>query len=198
MSLGGFAVGLLLLVFALGCAVYSGIRLTEVRVAHLRGVERALAAALITTCAFALSVLLPAMLGILTRGTQVAFAGMLTALVVVLPRRAQAAETAPAAERWRSPEAGLVAVAALALLAWMAAELLHAGAAVTTSTDTISYDLPVIGRWIQSGSIWPVTELFPLQTHGTYPQTANLILAGFILPFHNDAFARLPPTPFCC
>ncbi len=61
------------------------------------------------------------------------------------------------------------------------------------AVDFISYDLPVIGHWIQSGSVWHITELFPLQTHGTYPQTADLLLAAFVLPFHNDAFVGLVP-----
>ncbi len=86
----------------------------------------------------------------------------------------------------------LVGLAVLILAAWVVGELIHTWTHVTLSVDTIAYDLPVIGHWIQSGSVWPVTELFPLQTHGTYPQSSDLVLAAAILPFHNDAFLRFP------
>jgi hypothetical protein len=84
----------------------------------------------------------------------------------------------------------------LAVGAWLTGEFLHSVTHVPVSVDFISYDLPVIGRWIQTGSVWHITELFPLQTHGTYPQNAHLVLAGVILPFHNDAFVRELTYPF--
>ena len=76
------------------------------------------------------------------------------------------------------------------LATWLIAELLTFAAKPPLAVDFTSYDLPIIGRWIQSGSVWHLTELFPLQTHGTYPQTADLVLAAFVLPFHNDALVR--------
>jgi hypothetical protein len=174
--------------------------------AYLGGAPWLAARVLLVTVGLGFVVLLPGALGILTRGTAVGCAIALAGAASIVPRVSLASsrasseslrdEPAPAKSPGRV-SATIATLAVLATAAWILAELFHALGSPPSSVDLISYDLPVIGRWIQTGSIWHITELFPLQTHGTYPQNAHLVLAAAaILPFHNDALLRFVNYPF--
>jgi hypothetical protein len=196
MSVGQYAIGALFLIATVGAVGFATAHVSRCRLSHLCTESMIVAQGLIATCGFALSVLLPGMLGILTRGTQLGCTLVLAALAARVRPAALHTETVTQRVTQRNTQnrfgTVLPGLAIIVLAAWLAGELLHAGASVSRSMDTISYDLPIVGRWIQSGTVWPITELFPLQTHGTYPQGPDLILAGLILPFHNDAFIRFP------
>lgn len=183
--------GVTFLVAAAAAAGFAASRLCARWLPHLGGTARILALALLSASALALSILLPGAAGVLSRGTWVATALALAALSALATRR-RGLQTPPSRPT-PSLHTALAAVASLAVGAWLVGELIEVMSKPPLATDFISYDLPVIGRWIQSGSVWPITELFPLQTHGTYPQTADLVLAAFVLPFHNDALVGAVP-----
>ena len=192
MVAGGYLAGMAFLLVAVGCAGFAALCVCRRRLVHLTVVPQAAAIGLLTMSALALAVLLPGALGILTRGTFVATAVALAAVASFIPA-ARSVGPSGSAGFDRSPAMAITVLASLIVGAWGVGELVQLMTKPPLAVDFISYDLPVIGRWIQAGSVWHITELFPLQTHGTYPQTADLVLAGFVLPFHNDGLVGLVP-----
>lgn len=203
MDPGGYLAGTLFLLAAAGAVGFAAVRICARRLPLETGPVRAVGFVLLSGSLLAFSVLLPGALGILTRGTFLGTAALIALLAALIgpvrggepaPRGAPAAreaaelDGAPLLRRWLLP-----GTATFVLAAWLIAELLTLAVKPPLAVDFTSYDLPIIGRWIQSGSVWHLTELFPLQTHGTYPQTADLLLAAFVLPFHNDALVTLAP-----
>ena len=82
----------------------------------------------------------------------------------------------------------LIAVASLALLVDRAATPL-------TAIDSLTFHLPVVGSWIQDGSIWGVWQFTPDLANGNYPQNGDVAQLAVVLPFDNDAFVRLVSAP---
>lgn len=184
---------------AVGCAATL---LTVRRLAHLRGSARMLAWALLFTAGLMLVHLVPGALTILSRWSALAAAVVLALAVwrlVPAAAPAAAAETEGASERapadrrlsWAFAGAGVLIVG-VALLAF----LRQRAAVPVTHIDTLSIHLPGVARWIQSGSLWPKAEFLPRFPTGAYPSNGSLIFVAAILPFRNDAFARLIDLPF--
>ena len=61
--------------------------------------------------------------------------------------------------------------------------------------DYLTFTMPNLGRWIQSGSLWMSNQFTPLIQTGTYPNNGDLILLTGLLPWHNDALVRLVNLP---
>ena len=164
------------------------------RLAHLDRLERALAAVVIGTAVLIGVHLVPLALGILDRAT-VLVAGALAVALATRVRPAAAATDvdgvaeAPPSGRLDWALAGLaaaiVAVAALADLArWGGDELI--------GVDPLTFHLPNIGRWIQTGSLWQIDQFLPQLAHGNYPNNGDVVLLSTVLPWHNDFFVRAP------
>lgn len=167
------------------------------RLNHLVGAARIAAQSLVTTIALAFTVFVPGVCGVLTRGTASACALAMVAAAAFIPWTTGRPRNDEKASRPAGRlSLGVASLAALVAGAWMVGELLHTVAAPLMAVDFTSYDLPVISHWVQTGSLWHITELFPLQTHGTYPQNAHLVIATVILAFHNDALLRFLVYPF--
>lgn len=139
--------------------------------------------------------LVPGALGILTRGTPVAAAWLLLAAVAwKLPR----ARPAPGGERPRAwaPSGGAVSWliaggAAAAMALWLLATAWSHTAVPSEGIDTLTFHLPNLGKWIQSGTVWRVDEFVPLLANGNYPQNGDVVFLAVVLPWHNDAFVAL-------
>jgi hypothetical protein len=205
MSLGDYATGLAWLVVTWGAVLAASELLRRRRLAHLDGAPRVLALAVVFVCGLAGVHLLPLALGILSRPAVAVTALLLLAATHAVPRVREEAGASASGEARPGPgisgPAGRALAWAAALSAAGAGGLLVAGIVeaagrLTTASDLTAFDLPVIGRWIQSGSAWRVTELFPFQTHGTYPHNGHLILLATMLPWHNDGLLRFAVYPF--
>ena len=46
--------------------------------------------------------------------------------------------------------------------------------------DSLTFHLPNIGRWIQSGSIWRIDQFVPLQANGNYPHNGDLVFLSVV------------------
>ena len=57
--------------------------------------------------------------------------------------------------------------------------------------DALTFHLPNIGRWIQSGTFWRIDEFGPLHSPGHYPQNGDVVFLSTILPFDNEALVSL-------
>jgi hypothetical protein len=82
-----------------------------------------------------------------------------------------------------------VAVAAVAYLR-------STGTVPTMGIDALSFHLPGVGEWIQTGSLWEVGHFVPNQAQGYYPGNGDLMLLAGSLPWEDDAFLRFVGIPF--
>jgi hypothetical protein len=194
MSLQDYLTGTVLFaLMALAVLVTTGL-VVQRRLAHLDRLERALAAIVVGTAVLIGVHVLPLLLGILNRAT-VLVAG---ALAIALATRVKPAAAAPAEDRGAPPRdshrlewalaALACAIAATAALAdlkrWVANEIV--------GVDPLTFHLPNIGRWIQTGSLWQIDQFVPLLAHGNYPNNGDVVMLSTVLPWHNDFLVRAP------
>jgi hypothetical protein len=167
------------------------------RLPHLDALERALAAVVIGTAVLIGVHLVPLMLGILTRGTVLvacALAIGLAALVrPVIDRTHEPARPLPPSGT--APWVLALGAAAFALVAAIADLGRWAGDELV-GVDPLTFHLPNVARWIQTGSVWQIDQFVPLLAHGDYPHNGDVVLLSTVLPWHNDFLVRLPITFF--
>ncbi|HEV7883913.1 MAG TPA: phospholipid carrier-dependent glycosyltransferase, partial [Solirubrobacteraceae bacterium] len=137
----------------------------------------------------------PLALGIVARGTVLAAAAVAVGLAALV--RPAPAATARPDPRSPAPASGplswvLAGVAAAFALAAAVADLARWGGDEIVGVDPLTFHLPNVGRWIQTGSLWQIDQFVPLQAHGNYPNNGDVVLLSTVLPWHNDFLVRLP------
>jgi hypothetical protein len=146
--------------------------------------------------------LVPLACGVLTRGTSVLAAVLLLAgVAIVVQRRSVSGEGAderpvrPRARPFPTPSTGLGALALLITgavwLAWMEVAV----TAPVQSADALNFHLPGAISFIQSGSLWHVTQYLVGQAQGNYPQNGDILMLAAGLPWHSLAFVRYVDVP---
>jgi hypothetical protein len=197
MTRGEYLIGLAYFAGTATCVLGAGAILVRRRLAHLAGVEQVLAFGALATAGLVLVHLVPGVLGILSRTsvlvTAVLVAGVATRVPFGPGARAEAGAR-PLAATWFSwgvaaIAAGGVAVAALAA-AWSGT------GTPSTEVDSLTFHLPNIARWIQSGTFWRIDDFAPLQPTGHYPQSGDVVVMSALLPWKSDAFVRAVGLPF--
>jgi hypothetical protein len=163
------------------------------RLAHLDRLERALAAVAVGTAVLIGVHLVPLLLGILDRATVLASC----LLAVALATRVRPQPPRPPEEREPAPPSGRLGWAAAALasaiaLAAFLADLGRWAGDEIVGVDPLTFHLPNIGRWIQTGSLWQIDQFVPLLAHGNYPNNGDVVLLSTVLPWHNDFLVRAP------
>lgn len=206
LGFGAFVAGMLLLAVVLGCALVAGLLVARRVAPQLGGLEAGLAWALCAAAALLLAHAVPLTLGVLGRGSVLAASVLVAAGALAWSRRARRSPTSgrvPAAPVMTSAlrrDDGMVRP-----VAWAAA-LLVAGAGLAylrtragqpvVSTDALSFQVPQVVRWMQTGSLWQLDQFFPDYSNATYPQHGNLLLLAVVLPFHSAFLVRLVAVPF--
>jgi hypothetical protein len=194
--IGGAAVFLLML-----AAVVVGARILLVRrLPHLRGSVRVLAFATLGTLGLLAVHLVPAILGVLGRGSVLASAALWLAGTWAVPAAPAKRAEPMAASEVSSGEGGferLGAALAVALTSTFALAFLIAQAATPpTAIDTLTFHLPGVARWIETGSIWQVDNMVANVAHGNFPNNGDVVLLAAVLPWHNDFLSHLSMYPF--
>lgn len=193
-SIGDYAVGLLFLGVTLAGAIAAGAFVVRRFGGELRSLPRALALFLVTTLALVWAHMIPGALGILSRESAALTAVALAGLVALAARGPAGRDV------WRPlqpPRLTVEAAVALALVGVASLALLIDRAATPiTAIDALTFHLPVVGGWMQQGSMWPVFQFTPDLANGNYPQNGDVALLAAVLPFDNDAFVRLVNVPF--
>jgi hypothetical protein len=199
LELGEYTVGLLFLAGTWGASLgAAAIALTRL-FPRTTGVPRVLAFGLLATATLIVAHLLPGAVGVLSRWTA------LVAALVLLAAVWRLVPQVPGAERDDPPSAGsessllswcIAGVAVAAVACFTVAKLWTAMREASLDVDTLTFHLPDIGRWLQTGSIWPVDEFTPLLANGNYPHNGDLIVASVVAPFDSDAFVRAVNLPF--
>jgi hypothetical protein len=171
------------------------------RLSHLAGAPWWLAASVVFTFAMIAAHLVPGALGILTRGTAVGAAAVGCGLAWAVLRRRRPrtprtdGEEAPGPSGSRLSTA-LAAVAGAAVAACVVGYLRTEATRSLTSNDMLNFHLPLIARWIQSGSFWPVVQYLPYDATGNYPQNGDVLTLAAVLPWRGDAFVRFVMLPY--
>jgi len=160
---------------------------------QLAGAVRACALTTYFACALLVVHLLPLVLGVLSRGTAAGAALLVLLAAVVVSGERTASEPAPP-PRPAAPSGplslalGWSAVAALG--AFALAYLLTFAAQPTLHVDALSFHLPNIGTWIQTGSLWRIDQFVFDGSNGYYPQNGNALMLSAVLPWRDDVFVR--------
>jgi hypothetical protein len=195
MPLGDFLAGTAVFVAMLAAVAAATALVVRRRLAHLDPLERALAAIVVGTAVLIGVHVVPLALGIVGRGTVLAAAAVAVGLAALV----RSAPAAAASERPRlpAPRSGaaswvLAGVAAAFALAAALADLARWGGDEIVGVDPLTFHLPNVGRWIQTGSLWQIDQFVPLQAHGNYPNNGDVVLLSTVLPWHNDFLVRLP------
>ncbi|HUR87214.1 MAG TPA: glycosyltransferase family 39 protein, partial [Solirubrobacteraceae bacterium] len=165
------------------------------RLSRLDPLARALAAVVVGTAVLIGVHLVPLLFGILSRGTVLAACAAAVGLAaLVRPARDGAAELAPPPAQAAGGPASwaLAGIAAAFALAAALADLARWGGDELVGVDPLTFHLPNVGRWIQTGSLWQIDQFVPLQAHGNYPNNGDVVLLSTVLPWHNDFLVRLP------
>lgn len=207
MPLDDYLLGLAFLVATVGGVGVAAWWLVRKRLVHLRGPARVLAFGLVMTLGLILVHLVPGAAGLLSRWSALAAAAvLLTAAGLLSPttspstaarRRGRAAEASRSGEASDGRASRSLAVVGVALVAIAAlGTIFTRGAAPVTNIDALTFHLPNVARWIQSGTLWQVDQFVPGLAHGNYPHNGDLVLTAAVLPWNNDAFARLYAYPF--
>ncbi|MEA2193043.1 MAG: hypothetical protein QOI73_3164 [Solirubrobacteraceae bacterium] len=196
MPMGDFLVGVALLLAVLGATAAATTLVMRRRLAHLDALERLLAGATIATAILIGVHLVPLMLGVLARGSVLAAAAIAVGLALLV-KPAGARDPSPGDEQAKLPPdskamrviaaagAGFAAAAALADLGrWGGDEIF--------GIDSLTFHLPNVGRWIQSGSLWQLDQFLPQLAHANYPNNGEVVLLATMLPWHNDFLVRAP------
>lgn len=164
----------------------------------LGGLVGALAWFLLTTTALLFSHLLPGVLTILTRGTALATAALILAGAFLLPRApAPPPAAAPEGEPpspWWSWALALAALAASAVAA--IAYLWIRSTAVVDAVDAVTFHMPTVARWIQTGSVWGLNQFSPEFSNATYPQNGVAMQTAVALPWDSTFLVRYVNVPF--
>jgi Dolichyl-phosphate-mannose-protein mannosyltransferase len=147
------------------------------------------------TAAVAVAHALPGVLGILTRGTALATALLLLAaalFAVPQARRLRPSEPPPP----RPARSGLLSWligggSAAAVGLWLLATAWNRTVLPPEGVDTLTFHLPNVARWIQSGTFWQVDQFVPFLANGNYPHNGDVVFLAVLLPWRNDAFIAL-------
>jgi len=160
---------------------------------QLVGAVRGCAFTIYFACTLLLAHLLPLALGVLTRGTVGGTAFLVLLAAALIPGRSTAGEQAPppspvAPSGRLSRALSWAAVAALGTFGL--AYLVTFATEPTAHVDALSFHLPNVGAWIQTGSLWRIDQLPFDGSNGYYPQNGNALILSAVLPWRDDVFVR--------
>lgn len=167
------------------------------RLRHLDPLELALASVVVGTAVLIGVHLLPLMLGVLSRGTVIA-ASLLAVGLATLVRPVASAERddppAPGGPPSSRRSWALAAVAGAFAVTAALADLGRWAGDELVGVDPLTFHLPNVARWIQTGTVWQIDQFVPLLAQGNYPHNGDVVLLSTVLPWHNDFLVRLPIT----
>jgi hypothetical protein len=202
MPLDDFLIGAALFGAMLAAVALATALIVSRRLGHLDPLELGLSSVVVGTALLIGVHLLPLMLGVLTRGTVIAAALLAVGLAARVRPAADVVDVAAedAAPRRPSPAPdspvswALAAVAAAFATAAALADLGRWAGDELVGVDPLTFHLPNVARWIQTGTVWQIDQFVPLLAQGNYPHNGDVVLLSTVLPWHNDFLVRLPIT----
>jgi hypothetical protein len=161
------------------------------RAPHLDALDRAVAVALVSVVVLLAVHLVPLAFGVLSRLT-VVIAALLAVGVgfAVRARPGPGDPPRPPAPTDRPAGWLIASVTGLAVLVAAVAQARLWLPRSIVASDSLNFHLPNVARWIQTGSLWQIDDFLPLQSHGTYPNSGELLMTWAMLPFKSDFLVR--------
>ena len=176
------------------------------RLRHLDGAAMVLAFAILATTGLLVVHLAPGLAGVLSRASALLCAIALLVAAVLLTR---GHETRRVHLPRRPVELGgllprglggvsvaAVVVGGAVVACWSVAAAWSGTVLPSGDIDTLTFHLPNVAKWIQTGSMWRADQFIPLLGNGNYPQNGDAVMLTVVLPFENDAFVRAAGLPF--
>ncbi len=197
MPLGQYLTGVSFFLPTLGAVIGAAQIVIRRRYSYLPRLPRVLAYMVLVTAGMVLAMVAPAAAGILTRGTVLAAALALLAGALLVPASAPQ-DIDPQPESARSGVVSIV-IAVIAVGAVLVFELGRLRVLATqpiTEIDMLGFHLPGIARFIQTGTLWQVTQFEPGFATSQYPNNGDFLILSAVLPWHDLAFVRYVPLPF--
>ncbi len=192
MSAGDYLAGVAIFVPMLAGALGGAWLLLRRRFGALAGAEAVVAYGVLATLALLAIHVVPAMLGLLGRGSVLLAAALWVGGCALVPRvtgppSAPPVDAGDPNDRISWPLALAAAVLlGVFFLAFVRDQLL----VPASSVDFATFHMPDIARWIQSGTIWDVAAFVPSVAPGNYPNNGDVMMLAFVLPWHNDFLAH--------
>lgn len=197
MPVGDFLVGLAFWALTWGASIAAAEIVRRRRLAHLTGPRAVLATGLLSTAALLAAHLVPGALGVLSRWSALILALALVAASLLLRHRARRPSIEPPDPRPDGPASwAFAAVAVGTLVVGVLLKAWNSSVTPSEDIDTVTFHLPNVARWIQSGSFWQIDQFNPLLASGNYPQNGDVVFLSVLQAWENDAFARLVNIPF--
>jgi len=195
-----YAAGCFFALLTGGAALATAVLIARRSMPAIRGSARVVALGLLFTAAFVVAHLVPAALAVLSRWTVAAAALAEVTIAWWAVRHGPAKARAPSAapeRRSGSRLSGAIAAIGVSLLGgWIVAATHSRGVTAINSIDLLTFNLPLLGRWMQDHSLWQLADYFPLQSHGSYPHDGDLVILGSMLPWRSDFLVRFVQYPF--
>ena len=203
MTLAGreYLEGAAILAVLLGACGVAGLIAVRRWLPALSGAVAVLAWFVTTTASLVGSILLPGILGVLSSATVIVAACLIIAAVAFAPSFSSAAASP-------EPQLGgpsehdpwwawiLAAVGAGAVVAGAVSSLIAHSRNPVVAVDALTFHLPAVARFLQSGSIWQVVQYTPDLSNGNYPQNGTLMMLAGVLPWKSAVFVRYVDVPF--
>jgi hypothetical protein len=142
--------------------------------------------------------LLPLVLGLLSRWSVLVAAGAALAVATRLPAlggRSPSPAPAPSRASGRA-EWALAGIGASAVLVAAVAYTADYAVVPPQNIDTLSFHLPIVVNWLQSGSVWRIDQYIPDAANATYPHSGDLLMLTVMVPWDSEAFVRLGNFPW--
>jgi len=198
MPLDDFLIGAALFGAMLAAVAIATALVVRRRLRHLDALELGLASVVVGTLVLTGVHLLPLMLGVLTRGTVLAASVLAVGLAALVRPAADDgvpdASARPPAAPSRAVSWALAAIAAAFATAAALGDLGRWAGDELVGVDPLTFHLPNVARWIQTGTVWQIDQFVPLLAQGNYPHNGDVVLLSTVLPWHNDFLVRLPIT----
>ncbi len=199
MPLDEYLLGLAFFAGTVGAVGTAAGLLVRRRLSHLSGAEAVLAFATLATAGIVVVHLLPGLVGQLSRVSALLCAVAALAAVTLFARGqpdGSSAEPAPGHPPSGPVSWALAAVALGVLAAGSAAAMWSGSVAASVEINTLTFHLPNVARWIQTGTFWRVDQFTPLLANGNYPHNGDVVFLSVVLPWESDALVRAAGVPF--
>ena len=199
MSRADYAVGMAFFLPTIACVLAAAWLVTSRRLAHLAGAIRVLAIAVLATAILIAVHVLPAAVYLLSREAVLAAAVLAVVGAWRVPPVREVEPSgfpAPSADDGGGAGRALAAVGVGGFSVWLLVVVWQYRYHAPAGIDTLSFHLPSVARWVQSGTIWQVDNLIPDLFFGNYPNNGDVVLLATLLPWRNDFLTHFAIVPY--
>ena len=188
--------GALLLGLTLGAVGWAALLTVRLRLPAVMGAAR-LAALGLLACAGVVAVhVVPAAFGVLGRWSVPLAAVLLLVAASRLPA-ANPLTDSPAPPPPPSSRLSWVLAAGASLVAagWVLGLVVQEYPSPPLQVDMVTFHLPLVASWLETGSLWRVEDFVPDKAPGYYPANGDIPMLAVVLPWDKEFLAHVVNLP---